>query len=161
MAAMTFARKACAIIAMTALASSCSRVAASSQLHVHDGDTFMIAGQWWRLWGVDAVELDQTCIGRTSEQPCGYRARDALIEVIGDKPIRCEQRGISHKRLVGRCWAGSVDLSSEMARRGWALDWPRYSHGLYSVDERSAREAKRGVWATQFTPPWEFRKRQR
>jgi endonuclease YncB( thermonuclease family) len=145
--------------AMVALvfAAGCSSAEASSPVRVHDGDTFTLDGQRWRLWGVDAVELAQTCQSGSRVEPCGVEARDALVVLIGNANVRCEPHGKSYDRLVGRCWAGSVDLSAEMARGGWALDWQRYSHGEYAGEEREARDAHRGVWATQFTRPWEWR----
>jgi endonuclease YncB( thermonuclease family) len=112
--------------------------------HVHDGDTWTdITGQRWRLWGVDALELDQQCNGR----PCGEMARDALERLISDHTVDCESRGKSYDRIVGQCKVDDVDLSREMVRQGWAFDEPNFSHGLYSYDETIARDRRRGMWS--------------
>jgi endonuclease YncB( thermonuclease family) len=41
---------------------------------------------------------------------------------------------------------------------GWALDWPRYSGGAYAAAESDAKRLKRGVWGSEFAPPWEWRR---
>ena len=52
---------------------------------VVDGDTLVVEGQPMRLFGVDAFELQQTCLDRTG-QPwhCGVAAKAALAELVPD-----------------------------------------------------------------------------
>jgi endonuclease YncB( thermonuclease family) len=45
-----------------------------------------------------------------------------------------------------------------MVRLGWAMDYRHYSHGLYAAEEAEARREKRGLWAGEFMPPWQWRK---
>lgn len=137
----------------------CSTAQAAQDIRVHDGDTFTLNGQRWRLWGVDAPELDQLCSFAGQLEHCGRESRDALEALTRREPVDCAAVGRSYDRLVGHCWAGDhgSDLSSEMVRQGWALNWDRYSHGAYAAEEQDAREHRRGIWSTEFTNPWEWR----
>lgn len=113
-------------------------------MSVHDGDTFRDETcTKHRLWGVDAVELDQTCDG----EGCGILAREALRHALANGALRCSRRGTSYDRVVSQCWAGDVDVGRMMVRLGWAIDVPQYSGGTYAAEEREARKAKRGMWA--------------
>jgi endonuclease YncB( thermonuclease family) len=51
------------------------------------------------------------------------------------------------------------DLSAWTVREGWALDFTRYSNGVYATEQKEAESEKRGLWQGEFEPPWEFRKR--
>jgi endonuclease YncB( thermonuclease family) len=42
-------------------------------------------------------------------------------------------------------------------QRRLALDWPRYSKGLYSTAQREAASAGRGMWAGSYVEPWQYR----
>lgn len=96
---------------------------------VHDGDTLRVGGQSVRLQGVDAEELDE---------PHGRKARDVLIEIVGDGPVHCAPVGRSYKRVVAHCFTpAGLDLSAELIRRGAALDCARYSGGRFRAFEPS------------------------
>jgi hypothetical protein len=41
-------------------------------------------------------------------------------------------------------------------RAGLALAYRRYSND-YVAEENAARDAKRGLWSGEFTPPWDWR----
>jgi endonuclease YncB( thermonuclease family) len=139
--------------------SGCSSAMAQQTISVHDGDTLTINGQRWRLWGVDAPELDQVCDLAGQREQCGKAARDALMMLVRNEEVDCERLGASYDRAVGRCWAGDhrADLSAEMVTNGWALNWDKYSHGTYTAEEQEARRNQRGIWATRFVVPWEYR----
>ncbi|MCS6855826.1 MAG: hypothetical protein NZ523_13890, partial [Elioraea sp.] len=49
---------------------------------VQDGDTLTIAGTRIRLHGVDAPELDQTCLRDGLPWPCGREAAFALAQRV-------------------------------------------------------------------------------
>jgi endonuclease YncB( thermonuclease family) len=91
--------------------------------------------------------------------PCGIAAREALKELLSAGSLRCE--AIDHdryRRTVVRCWVDGRDLGAEVVRLGWAVDFPRYSHGFYGAEEQEARGAKRGLWAGEFVSPSEWRR---
>jgi endonuclease YncB( thermonuclease family) len=110
----------------------------------HDGDTFRTSDCIKRrLWGVDAVELDQTC----DNEGCGIYAREALRNIIEGGELVCDDRGASYDRVVSRCTVNGVDVGRQMVRLGWAIDVPRYSGGEYADEESEARSAGRGTHA--------------
>jgi endonuclease YncB( thermonuclease family) len=45
-----------------------------------------------------------------------------------------------------------------MVMRGSALDYARYSSGVYADAQAAAKAAKRGLWAGEFVEPWEWRR---
>ncbi len=149
------------LIALATLSflSSCSRAGALQSVHVHDGDTLTIDGTRWRLWGVDAVELDQTCQGRAAL--CGVEARDHLRALITGHSVACEPRGRSYDRVVGLCRADGLDLSAAQVEAGHALDYPRYSRGEYADEQAAAHAARRGLWAGDFVTPEAWRRKRR
>lgn len=96
----------------------------AGRAHVIDGDTIVISGANIRLFGIDAPELDH---------PWGIDAKWALVKLCKGQTVTAEMTGaLSHERLVARCTLeDGRDLSSEMVRAGFALDWPKYSGGVY------------------------------
>ena len=127
---------------------------------VVDGDTVWIDGTKIRLHGIDAPETKQECY-RVDGSPyrCGEAATDALRVLIGADPVRCEGDTLDrYKRLIAICYSGTADLNAEMVRQGWALAYRRYSKDYVSA-EKEAQDAKRGIWAGEFEPPWEWRRK--
>lgn len=134
--------------------------ALADQLVVVDGDGLRVGGAVIRLWGIDAPELDQTCEAEGRETPCGEDARFLLGALVQAGELRCETKDTDrYGRTVARCFAGGHDLGGEMVRQGYALDFRRYSGGFYAEQEKEAKAAQRGLWAGDFTPPWEWRQR--
>jgi len=128
---------------------------------VIDGDTIEIHGQRIRLNGIDAPESAQLCLDASGKKyRCGQRASLALADFLeAHRPISCiEVDRDRFRRMVAVCTAGGVDIGEWIVRKGYAVDWPRYSAGFYAKAETDARIAKRGLWAGAFDRPWEWRK---
>ena len=122
-----------------------------------DGDSFEIGGTGVRLFGVDAPEGRQTCRRGGAAWPCGAAAAAKLAELVGSQPLVCTQQDIdNYHRIVAVCRAGGLDVGREMVAAGLALAYRRYSDDYVST-EVDARAARRGLWAGEFTPPWEWR----
>ncbi len=51
-------------------------------------------------------------------------------------------------------------MGAWMVSQGWALAYRRYSLD-YVDQEADARAARRGIWASQFVKPWEWRRGKR
>ena len=68
-----------------------------------------------------------------------------------------EKRGSGH-RVVAVCRTEAGDINAAIVRRGWAVDWPRYSQGTYSREQEAARQEGLGVWSGRFQMPWDWRR---
>ncbi|PZQ13614.1 MAG: nuclease [Ancylobacter novellus] len=130
---------------------------------VVDGDTIYVEGvaKNVRLFGMDAPERGQICAdGAGKRFLCGVRAATELAAIIGrNGRVACREVDRDRwGRPVAICRLGSVDLSAEMIRRGWAVDFVRYSRGRYEAEQDAAQVAGAGLWAGDFEVPWEWRK---
>ena len=128
---------------------------------VIDGDTIEIHGQRIRLNGIDAPESAQICLDvARNKYRCGQKASLALADFLeAHRPTSCiEVDRDQFRRTVAVCTAGGIDIAEWMVRKGYAVDWPKYSAGFYVKAESAARTAKRGMWAGSFERPWEWRK---
>ncbi|MBM3952582.1 MAG: thermonuclease family protein [Rhodospirillales bacterium] len=132
----------------------------SDAASIIDGDTVEIHGQRIRLYGIDAPESRQTCKRNGDDWRCGKDAAFALADKIAQKPVECEPKGKPdrYKRTVAVCRLNGEDLNAWMVSEGWALAYRQYSLD-YVPQENEAKEAKRGIWASEFVPPWEWRRR--
>jgi endonuclease YncB( thermonuclease family) len=118
-----------------------------------DGDSLRLAGREIRLEGIDAPEYRQTCRKDGVETPCGRIARDRLVALLREGPLTCTIDG--HDRFgrdLGVCRAGEIEINAALVREGAAV-----AFGRYEAEEAEARAAGRGVWATQFQRPSEWR----
>ncbi len=109
-----------------------------------------------RLWGIDTSEM--------KDAPWGRDARGAFSDFL-DWSKRVECRVVDHdkhKRPVARCVTtgpgatGGKDLAVWLLDRGWAVVDRNFTHApdadpwlteLYDNAERTAREARKGLWA--------------
>jgi endonuclease YncB( thermonuclease family) len=125
-----------------------------------DGDTIRIGKTKIRLHGIDAPETKQECQGADgASYRCGEASTDALRVLIDPGPVRCGGTTYDrYKRLIATCYSGTVNINAAMVRQGWALAYRRYSKDYISA-EKEAQEAKRGMWAGEFEPPWEWRRK--
>ncbi len=132
------------------------------QAFVIDGDSLKVAGHGVRLWGIDAVELHQTCERGGKSWDCGRSAKRALKTLIGRRVVACEVLTYdSYSRAVSRCRVADIELSSWLAERGWALDYRRYSGGRFAAEQRSARAKQLGIWSGRFENPEHWRRSKR
>lgn len=127
---------------------------------VIDGDTIEIRGKRIRLWGIDAPEGRQRCFRDGKPWRCGRSSANALAGFLGARTVECAHRDTDrYGRMVAVCKVGDKDVGSWLVRNGWALDFTRYSGGVYSDEQRQAEAEKRGIWVSQFEPPWVWRRR--
>lgn len=119
---------------------------------LHDGDTFWIGEMPLRLWGADAPEMRQTCIGI---EKCGERSRSALFNLVNGAIVRCEQKQRSSGQFtesfgrplvqcsVRREGEEEFDLAEKLIRQGFAVPYEGDSH--YGYDDAAAAAAGSGV----------------
>lgn len=137
----------------------------SGRARVIDGDTIAISGERIRIAAIDACERDQTGLRAGRFWPCGRVARDRLMAKIGGRPVSCaiidrDRFG----RLVGQCFAGSLDLGLAMVRAGAAETMFSYlpdGHGIglrdYELAEWRARQSRLGIWSAEIETPQRHR----
>lgn len=120
-----------------------------------DGDTLVIEGRRLRLRGIDAPELDQSCVRDGVAYACGVEARAVLAEIVSLARLVCTTWGSDdYGRLLAACMAGDVAVNRAMVERGWAI-----ADGAYQDAQAVAREERRGIWAGEFDLPREWRVR--
>lgn len=92
--------------------------------YVVDGDTITVKKTQIRLFGIDAPEMDH---------PHGEKAKWALVSLCKGQIVSAEVTGTDdYGRTVARCWLDDGrDLSAEMVKLGFALDWKKFSGGQY------------------------------
>lgn len=156
-------------IALTLLVSGpaiAKPAAIEGRAQVIDGDTIAVGGTAprIRLYAIDAPENTQPCYDAADKRYlCGSRAGEALVDIIGrNGRVTCTEKDRDrYDRIVAVCFAEAVDISREMVRRGWAVEYKKYSDGRYTQVEAEARTAKRGLWNGRFDEPsiWRHRKK--
>ena len=147
---------AAAVIAVTAALALVPQSQISGTARIVDGDTLEINRQRIRLFGIDAPEFSQ--LG-------GADAMVKLKSLTTDKNglfliVSCTKKSTDrYERIVAICSANGNDLGAAMVRSGYAMDWPKYSNGLYAAQQIDAKQEGAGLWRTPtlFMPPWEYR----
>lgn len=138
--------------------------AQGQQAQVVDGDSLKIGSTRVRLAGIDAPELHQDC---PDGWKAGQEARLYLGWLISGNPVQCEYSGVDkYGRSLGTCYAPPlspaattlpIELNRAMVRAGMAWAYVAYS-GAYVHEEDAARAARRGLWAHDCIPAWNWRR---
>jgi endonuclease YncB( thermonuclease family) len=82
----------------------------------------------------------------------------ALDYRISENVVYCDpQDRDRYGRIVAICRAWGEDLGAWMVGLGWALAYCQYST-RYVPAEDLARRRRAGLWAGEFTLPWEWRR---
>ena len=116
----------------------------AAEIVVTDGDTLQIDRTVYRLDGIDAPEIDQTCLDQSGDVwACGVTARDRLSAYIGNRAVRCEDKGpdpIYKHRRIGICSIESeaTTLNEWLVREGWAIKFEPYAKGRFAAEEADA-----------------------
>jgi endonuclease YncB( thermonuclease family) len=122
---------------------------------VVDGDTLRFGATRVRLTGLDAPELDQTCLdGGGAEYGCGAEAKAFLVGFIDGRTTRCLRSGSDkYGRVLATCAVDGADLGNAIVGAGWAVAEADY---LFALGE--ARLQKRGIWRGRFEAPADWRR---
>ena len=131
------------------------------EVSVVDGDTLNVGSRRIRIYGIDAPESRQTCQRDGIEWLCGQEASKRMRTLVGASQVKCKAIDKDrYGRIIGKCFAGGVDIGEELVLDGLALAYRRYSKD-YIGAEASAKAAGRGLWSGQFVEPWDWRRGKR
>ncbi|MBR2299115.1 MAG: thermonuclease family protein [Alphaproteobacteria bacterium] len=126
---------------------------------VLSGDTLEVYGHYFKLFGVAAPEISQTCANRQGKPyNCGKEAALWLKDWIDGGELEChiiDQD--SSGNMIGTCSYGPYDLGAALVNAGWAVAYTKYTDA-YSPYELQAQQNKRGLWQGRFYMPWDWRK---
>ena len=138
----------------------------AERLSVIDGDTLQVDGAIVQLYGIDAPELGQLCEKDDRLWPCGVDAALALSKLVAlnRSTLRCapwsnEGRAAPHPApgtTPQVCQVGNEDVAVLMLDSGNGLALPE-AFPDYVDAERQAREARLGIWHSDFVAPWDWR----
>ena len=131
----------------------------SQELKIVDGDTIHLNGEKIRFSGIDTPELKQTCFKDDVKNLCGVKAKQILINKIGNNTVECISEGRDqYKRILAECFVNNESLSSYLVRSGYAFAYRKYSK-KFIKDENYAKANQIGIWSMKFEYPWEYRKK--
>ena len=129
----------------------------ASHVTVIDGDTIRLGDVKIRFSGIDAPEINQTCVASEGKVACGKISKDILIaKVTNNKISRTDEGKDVYGRVLGECFVNGESLSSYLVREGFAFAYRKYSN-KYIQDEEYAKFNNLGMWSMEFEYPWDYR----
>lgn len=116
----------------------------------------------YRLYGVDTCIPGQLASLSRQPWPCGAVAVAWLVKATLNRWVACNTLRQEGDERVARCSsADHADIAADMLREGIAVAPPPSTGDpvihAYVAAEAEARKAYRGIWASSFEMPWEFR----
>ena len=146
------------LLTSVALSVSAQIIVDATVTRVIDGDTVDLrVGEVTyrgRLHGIDAPER---------RQPWGPESHAVLESLVGGgMRVRVVVPDVDRfGRLIVRLFVGEVEANLRMLELGAAWHYTQFDQSeAYAAAERSARAARRGLWAdADPMPPWEWRRR--
>lgn len=134
------------------------------RVEVLDGRRFrdVETGAIYRLYGIDTCAPGQTARLGRQPWPCGAVATAWLVGATLNRWLSCATVREEAGEHLARCAsAAHPDLAAGMIRDGVAVILPAGGSDpairAYGVAEREARKAYRGLWASTFQMPWDYR----
>lgn len=148
-------------IGILAAALACPAIA--QDIQVLDGDTFILDGELVRLWGVDALEIDQTCRHPRFDRddPRGIVAFVSLatsLDYFGEcVEVATDENGQS---LVRCSTEFGHDIGRDLITQRLARADPEHADAEYMARQEivdSIEDNGRGPVIYDCAPPWEWR----
>ena len=135
---------------------------------VVDGDSLKIKGERIRLFGIDAFELQQTCVDKKyGKNNCGQLAKLFLSSITENRIIHCFYSDRDrYKRILGTCF-GEIDgkindlweLNKMMIYSGYAVAYRKYSKKYIETEESAKREGAGLGKYSHYIHPEEWRRK--
>ncbi len=147
-----------AIVAVISAATPVLAVEFAGTATVVDGDTIDVGGTRLRLFGIDAPESGQRCVGEGKQiiRP-GDAATERLEALIKDG-VRCTaSEKDQYDRPIATCFTmGGQNINQTLVREGHAWAFVKFA-GDYLPDQQAAHDEQLGVWKLACEAPWDFR----
>ena len=84
----------------------------ASHVTVVDGDTIKLGDVKIRFSGIDAPEINQTCVASEGKVACGKISKDILLTKVTNNKISCTDEGKDfYGRVLGECFVNGESLS--------------------------------------------------
>ena len=130
-----------------------------STARVASGDTLIIGGHYFRLFGIDAPESNQTCAdGAGRPYHCGQQAAAWLKSWLQDNELECRvMQQDANGNMIGVCSLGAYDIGAALVNAGWAVVYSKHTD-IYMPYQVQAQNNGRGLWQGEFYMPWDWRK---
>ena len=129
----------------------------ASHVTVVDGDTIKLGDVKIRFSGIDAPEINQTCVASEGKVACGKISKDILISKVTNNKISCTDEGKDfYGRVLGECYVNGESVSRYLVREGFAFAYRKYSD-KFILDEEYAKSNKLGMWSMKYQYPWDYR----
>jgi endonuclease YncB( thermonuclease family) len=147
-----------AVLAVSGAAGAQDAALVKGPATVIDASHVDVGGRRFKLYGIDAPDLDQTCeTAQHKDYPCGAEARAALVELAKGATVSCLPRGPNEfGETMAICSAGRTDLARALIDAGWAIA-DRARTLYYERAEETARTTRHGLWQGPFVLPAQWR----
>ena len=100
---------------------------ADIQTIIIDGDTIRIGEERIRFSGIDAPEINQTCISEGVEVFCGQISKSLLVDKTSLEQVKCISEGKDqYNRTLAECFVNGESLSRYLVRQGYAFAYRKY-----------------------------------
>jgi endonuclease YncB( thermonuclease family) len=130
--------------------------AVEGQARAVDGDTLVVDGREFDLFGIVAPRFNQQCQLDRLSWSCGREAARALDRLVRGRPIHCEPREpMPPYGATVLCTVGGADVADAMVQRGFAVAWKAVEP--YWTSEQVARALALGIWRDGDIDPWLWR----
>lgn len=126
-----------------------------------DGDTIQLDGKVVQLYGIDAPELGQHCLDSGVWETCGQAAAHEL-----NKQLRLSRQTVkclpvkSSETPEDVCFVGDTDVAEALLTAGYVTA-SAAANPDYRELEETAREARLGLWHSDFVTPSDWRRGKR
>ena len=125
-----------------------------------DGDSINLGRTRFRLYGIDAPELKQTCFDKTNKEwPCGIIAKNYLESLVKGKQVYYKVYDIDYyQRQVAEFFdENGQSLNEIMVVEGLGVAYRKFSKKFEMIEEE-AKRLKKGIWQGGFQQPEKWRK---
>lgn len=130
----------------------------SGRITFSDADTLRVGGVTVRLFGIDAPEMNQSCVHADgSSWACGRWAAGQARSNFNGRIAHCTKLDLDrYGRTVARCLDGGQDIAEFLVREGLATAYRKYSLDYIDAEKQASIES-RGIWDGTLEAPSAYR----